>query len=307
MRPQLLIIPGLLLFLFFNIWPIVYSIYISFTNANIRNFPPPPPWAPEELRQARQPPDYVGLSNYASIFAGPASAGFLGAVLWTLIFVVLSVPAKVALGTFVGLLMSSDKVLGRSLMRALLIVPWALPLILSVVAWRYVFDPTYGVVNQWLYYLGVSKPPDWFVNKDYAYAAMVVIEAWLAYPFIMTVVIGALANVPRAAYEAAYIDGAGRWTIFSRITLPLIKRPLIYATVMTTAASLQFFLVAYLWNFIQLYDRFVLAYGFYWAFGSPFREYGLAAAVLTTSALIISVFMILAIRLTGLMRGMYES
>ncbi len=69
----------------------------------------------------------------------------------------------------------------------------------------------------------------------------------------------------------------------------------------------QFFLVAFLWNFIQLYDRFMLAYGYYWAFGSPFREYGLAAAVLSISALVISVFMILAIRLTGLMRGMYES
>jgi len=121
------------------------------------------------------------------------------------------------------------------------------------------------------------------------------------------VVIGALANVPRAAYEAAYIDGAGRWDIFTKITLPLIKRPLIYASVMTAAASLQFFLVAFLWNFIQLYDRFILAYGYYWAFGSPFREYGLAAAVLTVSALFISVFMLAAIRLTGLLKGAYES
>jgi len=307
MRPPLLILPGLLLFLFFNLWPIVYSIYISFTNANIRNFPQLPPWAPEELKHARPPPDFVGLANYASIFTGPASAGFWNAVFWTLVFVAMSVPAKVALGMFVGLLMSSEKVLGKSVMKALLIVPWALPLILSVVAWRYVFDPTYGVVNQMLYSLGVSKPPDWFVNKDYAYAAMVVIEAWLAYPFIMTVVIGALANVPRTAFEAAQIDGAGRWAVFTQITLPLIKRPLIYASVMTAAASLQFFLVAFLWNFIQLYDRFMLAYGYYWAFGSPFREYGLAAAVLSISALVISAFMILAIRLTGLMRGMYES
>ncbi|MEM1568327.1 MAG: sugar ABC transporter permease [Thermofilaceae archaeon] len=307
MKPLWLIIPGLFLFLFFNLWPIVYSVYISFTDANIRNFPPPPPWAPEELKQARPPPDFIGLGNYISIFAGPASAGFLGAVFWTLIFAAASVPLKVALGTFVGLLMASEKVAGRSVMRALLIVPWALPLILSVVAWRYVFDPAYGVVNQILYSFGWSKPPDWFVQKDYAYAAMIIIETWLAYPFIMTVVIGALANVPRAAYEAAYIDGAGRWTVFTKVTLPLIKRPLIYATVMTTAASLQFFLVAFLWNFIQLYDRFVLTYGYYWAFGSPFREYGLAAAVLTMAAVLISIFMILAIRLAGLMRGMYES
>lgn len=307
MRPYFLILPGLLLFLFFNLWPIAYSVYISFTDANIRNFPQPPPWAPEEVRSGRPPLNYIGADNYVSIFVGPASAGFLNAVFWTLVFVAVSVPAKVLLGTLVGLLMSSERVLGKSIMRALLIVPWALPLILSVVAWRYVFDPTFGVVNQMLYALGVSRPPDWIVQKDYAFAAMVVIEAWLAYPFIMTVVIGALANVPRAAYEAAYIDGAGRWQIFTRVTLPLIKRPLIYATVMTTAASLQFFLVAYLWNFIQLYDRFILAYGFYWAFGSPFREYGLAAAILTMSALFISIFMILAVRLTGLMRGMYES
>ncbi|MEM4438905.1 MAG: sugar ABC transporter permease [Pyrobaculum sp.] len=307
MRPHVLILPGLFLFLFFNLWPIVYSIYISFTDANIRNFPQPPPWVPEEIKSSRPPLNYVGLDNYLSIFAGPASSGFFNAVFWTIVFVILSVPAKVALGLFMGLLMSSENVAGKSIMRAFLIVPWSLPLILSVVAWRYVFDPTYGVVNQFLYALGVSKPPDWIVQKDYAYVAMVVIEAWLAYPFIMTIVMGALANVPKAAYEAAYIDGASRWKIFIHITLPLIKRPLIYATVMTTAASLQFFLVAYLWNFIQLYDRFILAYGFYWAFGSPFREYGLAAAVLTMSALFISIFMILAIRLAGLMRGMYES
>lgn len=307
MRPYLLLLPGLALFLFFNLWPIAYSIFISFTDANIRNFPTPPPWAPEELRQARPPPKIVGLDNYISIFAGPASPGFMEAVKWTLLFVALSVPAKIALGTFLGVLLSSEKTWGRSVMRALLIVPWALPLILAVVAWRYVFDPAFGPVNQALYALGVSKPPDWFVQKDYAYAAMVVIEMWLAYPFVMTVVIGALANVPRAAFEAAYIDGAGRWQIFTRVTMPLIKRPLIYATVMTTAASLQFFLVAYLWNFIQLYDRFMLAYGYYWAFGSPYREYGLAAAVLTTSSLLISIFMISAIKLTGLMKGLYEA
>ena len=307
MRPLWLILPGLFLFLLFNLWPIVYSVYISFTDANIRNFPTPPPWAPEELKQARPPPDYVGLKNYVSIFAGPAASGFFNAFLWTLIFVAVSVPAKVAVGTLVGLLMSSEKVLGKSIMRAFLVVPWALPLILSVVAWRYVFDPAFGPVNQLLRYFGVGNPPDWIVNKDYAYAAMVVIETWLAYPFIMTVVIGALANVPRAAYEAAYIDGAGRGDIFTKITLPLIKRPLIYASVMTAAASLQFFLVAFLWNFIQLYDRFILAYGYYWAFGSPFREYGLAAAVLTVSALFISVFMLAAIRLTGLLKGAYES
>ncbi|MEZ0394302.1 MAG: sugar ABC transporter permease [Desulfurococcaceae archaeon] len=183
---------------------------------------------------------YVGLSNFVKLFEDPR---FIYSLYKTSLFVVTSVPIKVLLGLGLALLFASQAIYGRRIMRGLLLTPWALPILLSGMAWQFLFRPN-GL-------LGSLMHIDIFNNEWQAFLVYNLFEAWLAYPFIMTVVMGALSGVSRDLIEAAYVDGAGLWARYRMVILPLISRPLILATILTTGASLQAFMVPLLINYGQ--------------------------------------------------------
>lgn len=287
-----LIIPGIAAFLFFNIYPILYSIYIAFTNAQLGNFPIQTPNAP--------PLKFMGLENFRWALNDP---GFRSAFLWTWIFVATSVTLKVLAGIFLSVLYNSKYVIGKSLYRALLIIPWALPLLFSITVWRFMFDPIFGPVNIILRDLGVSNPPDWINNVTYGFIALNIIEVWLAYPFMMTVITSALQSVPDIFIEAAIIDGANYWQRLTRVVIPIVSKPIAFATILTSAASFQYFLVPFLYNGGLFQDRFLLLYGYQKAFGASIPHYGRAAAVLFIATLILAVYMYVSMKITKLQEG----
>jgi len=180
---------------------------------------------------------FIGLANFANLFSDPR---FYYSLMKTLLFVATSVPLKVALGFSLALLFSSNLIYGRRIMRGLLLAPWAIPILLSGLTWRYLFQPG-GQLGR-LFNLGI------FDKEWDAFLVYNLFEAWLAYPFIMTVTMGALSSIPREVLEASYVDGAGVWLRVRKIILPLIARPLAIATILTTGASLQAFLVPLLIN-----------------------------------------------------------
>jgi len=287
-----LILPGIAAFLFFNIYPILYSIYIAFTNAQLGNFPIQTPNAP--------PLKFVGLDNFRWALNDP---GFRSAFLWTWIFVATSVTLKVLAGIFLSILYNSRYVIGKSLYRALLIVPWALPLLFSITVWRFMFDPIFGPVNIILRDFGVSNPPDWINNATYGFIALNIIEVWLAYPFMMTVITSALQSVPDILVEAAIIDGANYWQRLTKVVIPIVSKPIAFATILTSAASFQYFLVPFLYNGTLFEDRFLLLYGYQRAFGASIPHYGRAAAVLFIATLILAVYMYISMKITKLQEG----
>ncbi|ACS33103.1 carbohydrate ABC transporter permease [Thermococcus gammatolerans] len=287
-----LILPGMAAFLFFNIYPILYSIYIAFTNAQMGNFPTHNPSAP--------PLKFVGLDNFRWALNDP---GFRSAFLWTWIFVATSVTLKVLAGIFLSVLYNSKYVIGKSLYRALLIIPWALPLLFSITVWRFMFDPIFGPVNIILRDFGVSNPPDWINNATYGFIALNIIEVWLAYPFMMTVITSALQSVPDILVEAAIIDGANYWQRLTKVVLPIVSKPIAFATILTSAASFQYFLVPFLYNGSLFEDRFLLLYGYRKAFGASVPHYGRAAAVLFIATLILAVYMYISMKITKLQEG----
>lgn len=175
---------------------------------------------------------FVGLENFKRLFTDPR---FYNSLYKTLLFVATSVPLKVSLGVLLALFYSSDLVVGRRALRALLLVPWAIPFLLSAMTWKFLFLPN----GQ----LGLAFNLD--INRDEWHAFLVynLFETWLAYPFVMTVTMGALRGVPKDIIEASYIDGAGVFCRFKRIVLPQIWRPVAVAAILTTGASLQAFLV----------------------------------------------------------------
>lgn len=181
---------------------------------------------------------FVGIDNFAKLFN---DVRFYNALYKTLLFVATSVPLKVALGVSLAVFYSSNLILGRKAIRALLLVPWAMPFLLSALSWRIMFNPAEGPVAKILGLNMVTNELDAFIIYN-------LFEAWLAYPFIMTVTQGALRGVPKDVIEASYIDGASVFYRFRRIILPLVAKPLVVATILTTGASLQVFLIPIVLN-----------------------------------------------------------
>ncbi|AAL82061.1 sugar ABC transporter permease [Pyrococcus furiosus DSM 3638] len=289
----MLIIPGIAAFLFFNLWPIVYSIYLAFTNAKLGNFPIQSPTA-EPLR-------FVGLENFKWLLK---QEKFLNAFKWTWIFVATSVTLKVLAGLFLSLLYNSKYVRGKTIYRSLLIIPWALPLLFSVTVWKFMFDPVFGPINLTLKSIGVEGP-NWINDPFWGFIALNIIEVWLAYPFMMTVITAALQSVPDVLIEAAIIDGANYWQRLRHVVLPVVGKPIAFATILTSAASFQYFMVPYIYNAGLFEDRFILLYGFRQAFGAT-PYYGRATAVMIIATIILAIYMYVNVKITRLQEGAKE-
>lgn len=187
---------------------------------------------------------FVGTENLEKLFT---DARFVYSILKTLLFVATSVPLKVAVGVGLALFFSTPYVYGRKVMRALLLTPWALPVLLSVTTWRMLFLPREGVMAI-LFSRLMGASFEIFTNEWHAFIVYNIVEMWLAYPFIMTVVMGAIAGIPREIIEASYIDGAGPWLRFRKIILPEVASSIMFVTILTTGASLQAFMVPLLIN-----------------------------------------------------------
>jgi len=238
---------------------------------------------------------FVGLSNLAKLFSDPA---YLYAILKTLLFVATSVPLKMALGVALAFFFSSNLIIGRKVLRTLLLTPWAIPILLSVPTWRTMFAPG-GIVTS-----TIAPWMNIYAREWDAFLLYNIVEMWLAYPFVMTVTMGAIAGIPKELVESAYIDGAGTWTRFRRILLPLTIRPIAFAAIMTTGASIQAFMIPLLINngspygSIELFgmsgtgyrNDVLLLYAYkqaYW-----YREYGLSAAAYLLAVVIILIYAI---------------
>ena len=271
----LLIIPGLLVFLFFNLYPIAYSVYLAFTNANFYNI--------------MGKYSIIGLENFQKILFHP-NTRFYYSLGRTVLFVLTSVPLKVAFGIALAVLLNSAVIRGRAFFRSLLIFPWTLPAVLSILMWRGLFNMDFGAINKILMSIGFPAI-NWLNDTLNAFIAYNIVEVWLAYPFMMTVVLAALQSVPPELYDSAQIDGAGRLQRLRYITLPLIFRPLWFATILTSNASFQAFLVPYLLNGggPARTNEFVILYGYKEAF--QIGEFGYAAAFMVIISLIIMAFM----------------
>ncbi|QOR94542.1 ABC transporter permease subunit [Thermosphaera chiliense] len=180
---------------------------------------------------------FIGLENFQKLFTDPR---FVYSLYKTAVFVATSVPLKLLAGVALAFLYSSPLVWGRKVLRGLILAPWAIPILLSGLTWRFLFNPN-GQLGRML---GLD-----IYNYEWdAFLVYNLFETWLAYPFIMTVTMGALAGVSKDLVEASYIDGASTFTRLRRVVLPLISKPLMFATILTTGASLQAFMVPLLLN-----------------------------------------------------------
>jgi arabinogalactan oligomer/maltooligosaccharide transport system permease protein len=193
---------------------------------------------------------YVGAANYLEILTARggalfASGSFYYTLLVTVLWTVVNVFLHVAIGLVLGVLLARPYLRLRAAYRVLLILPWAVPSYVTALAWRGMFHRQFGAVNAILA-LGGVEPISWFAKFSTAFAANVTTNAWLGFPFMMVVVMGALTSIPKDVLEAAGVDGATRFQTFRLVTLPLLRPTLLPAVILGAVWTFNMFNVVYL-------------------------------------------------------------
>lgn len=213
-----LIGPALFLLLLIGLFPLVYSLIVSFQNINLIDVDT----------------SFQGLLNYRRIFD---DRRLWESLLHTVIFLVVALPIELILGMLLALL-CLERLPGKQIFIALLLLPTVISPIVAGAAWRLLFDNRFGPINQIIGWItGEPAAILWTVNPSFVYPAILITEIWQWTPFMFLLLLAALGNVDRSQLEAAEIDGASYWRIFFKIMLPAIK-PVMMIAILIRALDL---------------------------------------------------------------------
>jgi len=223
-----LLAPMLLVMLLLTAWPLLRTIWLSFTDA--------------ALIGSGETPAWIGLENYLYALSDP---DFRASIWRTLYFTLVSVTVEGIIGVLVALLLN-QKFIGRNVLRVLVILPWALPTIVNAMMWRLNFNPDYGSINALLSQIGfIDGYRSWLGSPDSALNAVMFADIWKNYPLVTLLVLAALQSIPEDLFEAARLDGASAWRRFRAITFPAIVAPLGVALVLRTIDAFKIFDIIY--------------------------------------------------------------
>lgn len=219
--------PAILLLLAIVLYPFVYSFWLSLHAYNLRQ--------PARTR-------FVGFDNYAEILARDQ---FWAAAGNTAIFCAGSIGLTVILGTLLALLLN-EAFPGRAILRAVMLLPWAIPPVVNGLIWQWLLDGQHGLVNAVLLGVGIlDEARPWLSATSTAMAALVVAQVWNHVPFVAVVMLAALQTVPEELYDSARVDGANLFQRFRFVTLPWLSHALLLVLVTQTMVALRTFDIIY--------------------------------------------------------------
>ncbi|SEK76529.1 trehalose/maltose transport system permease protein [Stigmatella aurantiaca] len=219
----LFLAPTLVVMLLVAGWPLARTFWFSFTDANLTDM------------AASQ---FVGLDSIRQVLDDP---DWWTTVVTTFKFAGVSVFLETVLGMIIALALNA-KFGGRGLLRAAVLVPWAIPTVVSARMWAWMFNDIYGVVNAIFMSVGlISEPMAWTAEPSLAFGAVVAVDVWKTTPFMTLLILAALQMLPGDVYEAARIDGAGPIRAFFQVTLPMLKGPLMVAIIFRILDALRVF------------------------------------------------------------------
>lgn len=214
MFPYLLIAPVTIYILAVLVGPLLYGVYMSFTDKVIG-------------RDA----EFIGLGNYIDLLR---DTEFVQSIGNTFKYTFVTVVLKVVIGVGIALLLNS-KIRFVNLARGLILIPWAVPTVVSVITWKWMYSDVGGVLNAIFRFLGVARRGiAWLSTPFMAFLSIVIVNVWRGAPFIGISVLTGLQAVPSDIYESAKIDGANAWDSFIHITIPSIADVLMLSTLVTT-------------------------------------------------------------------------
>lgn len=279
----LFIAPSLIILALIAGWPLARTIWFSFTDADLNNLS-----------------DYevIGFENYLANYDGEWLGLLTDPDWWhsvwnTLWFTAVSVSIETVLGIIVALILNATFP-GRGIMRAVILIPWAIPTVVSARMWNWMLHDQYGVINDMLLRLGlIAAPITWTASPDTALWTVVMVDVWKTTPFMALLILAALQMLPGDIYEAAKVDGVHPVRVFFRVTLPLIRPALIVAIIFRALDSLRVFDLIYVLTAnsrdtmsMSVYARQQLV---------DFQEVGLGSAASTLIFLIIALLIVVTL------------
>ena len=215
--------PMLVVLLLVAAWPLGRTIWFGLTDANL-----------SDLSAAQ----FVGIDNFIYLLQDPD----WWAAFWnTVIFTVCSVTLETILGLGIALAINANMP-GRGLMRTAVLIPWAIPTIVSAQMWAWMYNDVFGVLNAMLQAVGIIDTPiAWTANPNTALLSVILVDVWKTTPFMALLLLAGLQVIPSDVFEASTVDGASKWQQFWQITLPLLRPALVVALIFRTMDAFRVF------------------------------------------------------------------
>jgi multiple sugar transport system permease protein len=220
-----LALPFLLLFLVFTIWPVIQSLYMSFTDSRAKDLPTP------------FSVDFIGVENYTRAVADET---FLRAVRNTAYFVLVGVPLTITLALAAAVALDRGITRFRAAFRLGFYTPVVTSIVAVAVVWQFLLQTEFGLINTVLGWVGIDGP-NWLGDPNWSMPALIMMAAWRNFGTGMIIFLAGLQAVPWVLHEAASIDGASAWQRFRHITVPLLRPTILFVSVTTMIGYLQFF------------------------------------------------------------------
>ena len=223
----LLIAPTVLVFCAVIVYPLISAIYLGLFS----------------IYTPTMSGEWVGFDNYTRLLG---SAEFWRSLANNVIWTTGTLTLQIVFGILVALMLHQNLVF-RSLARSLVLFPYFLSTVVAVLVWRWLFNDLYGVLNHFLMWAGiVDMPVDWLGSMPNAMISLILVGAWKYFPFVVIAVLARLQSIPEELYEAASIDGAGRWSRFTDVTLPQLRDVLIVVVLLRAIWDFKEFDLIYL-------------------------------------------------------------
>jgi trehalose/maltose transport system permease protein len=269
----LLLVPSLAVVAFVAIYPLGKTVYQSFTNQEFL---------------ALEPTKWVGLHNYRELWHDTV---FRHSVWKTVEFTLITVGFEFFLGLAIALVVNSS-FKGRGVMRAVMLVPWAIPTVVAAQMWKWMLDDTFGVINDAGTRLHIlSHSQAWISDPSTALAAVCAVDIWKTTPFVALLLLAGLQVIPGDLYEAAEVDGASQLQQFRKITLPLLAPAILVTLIFRTLDALRVFDVFYVFFGNRPDTQTMAIYNQDTIVGSGHVGYG--AAISVAIFLIIALFVVI--------------
>lgn len=203
--PYTYLAPALISMSLLSFVPIVWSVYIAFTNYSFYNF--------KEYK-------LVGFENFRTILTGPLKEIFFPVLTWNIVYAIVATLLPLSLGLFLAIILNNPNLRESNLYRGLLIIPWAMPGAVTLLVWKGMFNETFGPINVFLRSLGMGEGLPFMTDPTWARIMLVIVQVWFAFPYFMSLGSGAIQAIPHELYEAAEVDGGNWWHRVRFITIP---------------------------------------------------------------------------------------
>ncbi|WP_280769315.1 sugar ABC transporter permease [Salipaludibacillus daqingensis] len=283
--PYVLIGPGLFLLMFVVVFPLLFMVFLAFTNYNLYNAPP------------RHILEWVGFENFTNLFTiNEWRNTFINVLSWTLIWTFVATTLQIALAMFLAILVNDPRVKFKRLIRTVFILPWAVPGFVTIIIFSAMFNDNFGAINLQLIEPLFNMRIPWLQDATWTRIALIMIQVWLGFPFVYALFTGVLQGISSDWYEAADIDGANRWQKFRNITFPHLMFATAPLLIMQYSFNFNNFNIIYLFNQGGPAVRGQTAGGsdilISWIYGLTFenQQFNMAAAISIILGLLVATF-----------------